>query len=119
MKTLIYSIAFGGLALTAMACEVGVKAANPCEAAQAAMTSCSEAFAAANDIEIEDPEGDDAPSACTQTSQNDAIYTCIADAYQEADCKTQEGLEAAGKAGEACVPDDPEAETQTATAELD
>ena len=99
MKKLIMAIAVGSLALTGMAC-----GGSPCEDYEAAVTSCGEEYAAAMEMDTTAAEGEAAASICgTDAAQTDAIYECMTAAYADADCKTLDGMMAAGTAAAACA----------------
>ena len=98
MKKFIMAIAVGSLALTGIACGGG----SACQAAADSAGACGEAYMAAMDMEVPEATGDAAPE-CVDDASTDAMYDCMAAAYDAGDCSTAEGMGAAAVAAAACA----------------
>ena len=108
MKKFIMAIAVGSLALTGIACGGG----SACQAAADSAGACGEAYMTANDIEMpEAAEGAEEAAACVDNEATDAMYDCMAAAYDGADCSTMDGMMAAGTLAAACAEATTEEET--------
>ena len=57
---------------------------SPCEQAEKAFTDCVEAAG----VEVQTEEG----TCEDDKGENDELYDCVADAFNDADCSTEEGF---------------------------
>ena len=99
MKTFIMAIAAGSLALTGIACGGG----SACQAAADSAGACGEAYMAAMDMEAPATEGGEEAPACVDDASTDAMYDCMAAAYDAGDCTTAEGMAAAAAKAADCA----------------
>ena len=99
MKKFIMAIAVGSLALTGIACGGG----SACQAAADSAGACGEAYMTAMDMEMpEAAEGAEEAPACVDSDATDAMYDCMAAAYDAGDCTTAEGMAAAATTAATC-----------------
>jgi hypothetical protein len=73
-----------------------------CQAAADAASTCSEAYMTA--MEMERPALPEIPPSCTDDASTDAMYDCIAAAYDAGDCASLNGMSAAAIAAGDCGP---------------
>jgi hypothetical protein len=78
--------------------------ASACQRAAEAAGVCGEAYMTAMDVEMtEAAEGAEEAPTCVDDVSTDAMYDCIATAYDAGDCTTAEGMATAATAASACA----------------